>query len=203
MLQSDWVSISLLISGIPSAYLLLKSAYTAKSLAAMCFGLAVVSLAAGVILTFFGAVDSNIAREWGDLTAITLVLCGLFLQIRNSKPVFARFPIYMAFMPILGFLFYPTIVDSEVVKNMLMKTYEGGALIVSILLISLNQTLHKNRKLKLISTLIIALSYVLFWFMQPSIQVMEEDLPKYLFSIGMILFSIGFHNSEKTNTNPE
>lgn len=138
------------------------------------------------------------AREWGDLVGITLVLCALFVKIRNSKPVFARFPLPMTLLPLVGIFFYPMIIQADVVKDLLRITYQGGAIIVGILVISINHLMYKQRSLLLVACLIFAISYVSYWFIDfPDLQYLEVS-SIILMAIGMLLGALGFKKVSKS-----
>lgn len=134
----------------------------------------------------------------GDLVGITLVLCALFVKIRNSKPVFARFPLPMTLLPLVGIFFYPMIIQADVVKDLLRITYQGGAIIVGILVISINHLMYKQRSLLLLACLIFAISYVSYWFIDfPDLQYLEVS-SIILMAIGMLLGALGFKKVSKS-----
>lgn len=158
-------------SSSASILILFNIAYASKSLSNFLFGLAILSFLLGIGLSYFQQIDPILAREWGDLVGITLVLCALFVKIRNSKPVFARFPLPMTLLPLVGIFFYPMIIQADVVKDLLRITYQGGAIIVGILVISINHLMYKQRSLLLVACLIFAISYVSYWFIDfPDLQ---------------------------------
>lgn len=197
----SWIYILYILAGIPSLYFLLKLAIDNKSLIESYYGAALLSFLTGVILTFFESYGINpaSAREWGDLVAITLILCGLFVRIRNSKPVFARFPQPLTALPLLIIIFYPMIVDAEVIKDLLMTTFQGGALIVGLLMVSINQFKHKNRLLTIIGFVILSISYVLFWYVPSYEEDVIPNIARVLFTAGMIISVLGFRKTANTD----
>ena len=198
MTQVDWFNILLALTGIPSLVLIILISVRDKSLSRAYFGLAILSFLAGIGLGYIKAIPTELSIEWGNLLAITFTLCGLFVIIRNSKPVFARFPLYMTTLPLLVVFFYPIINDAEVVKELLMIIYEGGALIVSFLVFGINQFVFKNRALLLLGVLIFLSSYISFWFIKESMIQFHEEISISLFSFGILVLSIGFKRiSEK------
>ena len=163
-----------------------------ESLSVFMFGVALIAFLAGVGVDY--AIDKavGIAREWGDLIAITAILCGLFIEIRESKPVFARFPMYLTFLPFLTLIFYPLVIESEAIKGLLQLIYQGGAILVAILVISINQLLHKQRGLLLAACLIMLGAYISYWFMAELTVFPIKEAGKIIFVFGIIIAVIGF-----------
>lgn len=202
MSEADWLNILIGISGVPSLVIFVLLAVRDKSLSRIYFALAVSSLLCGMILSYLGIPVQDISIEWGNLLAIVFVLCALFVVIRNSKPIFARFPLYMTAMPLLGALFYPLINDATVVKDLLMMLYQGGAILVGILIFGINQFILKNRTLLLVGVLILNASYVTYWFIDVEILEAQGSISLALFSVGMLVCALGFKRiSDKEQKN--
>ncbi len=201
MFDINWLDITLLATAIPSLFIMFSIAYSTKSLSNFFFGLGILSFAVGIGLTYFDQIDPILAREWGDLISITLVLCALFVKIRNSKPVFARFPLPMTLLPLVGIFFYPMIIQADVVKDLLRITYQGGAIIVGILVITINHLMYKHRSLLLLSTVIFAIAYVGYWFIDwPDFEYLEVT-SIMLMAVGMLLGAFGFKKVSKSKLN--
>jgi hypothetical protein len=128
--------------------------------------------------------------EWADILAIISVLNALFVKVRNSKPVFARFPGYLTALPILILFFYPLISKADIVKDLLSITLEGGAIAVGTLVVSLNHYLYKERGLLLSSIPLFIASYVAYWFVEH--ELIHQSAP-YLLCVGIVLSVIGFN----------
>ena len=198
MFDINWLDVTLVAAAVPSILILFNIAYASKSLSNFLFGLAILSFLLGIGLSYLQQIDPILAREWGDLVGITLVLCALFVKIRNSKPVFARFPLPMTLLPLVGIFFYPMIIQADVVKDLLRITYQGGAIIVGILVISINHLMYKQRSLLLVACLIFAISYVAYWFIDfPDLQYLEVS-SIILMAIGMLLGALGFKKVSKS-----
>ncbi|MCG8372064.1 MAG: hypothetical protein MI700_00940 [Balneolales bacterium] len=194
----DWYNSLYVLVSIPTLYLFIRLAFTQKSLAYAFFTVSTLSFLAGVVISYL-VLPSEVAREWGDLVGITFVLCGLFVKIRDSKPVFARFPIVLTFLPTISIFFYPMIADASVIKNLLNITYQGGAIIVGLLLFGLNQLLHKKRMYLLVSCSLFFAAYIFYWFINDQDYIIYKDLSKILFSLGMVIAALGFRKSTITN----
>lgn len=201
MLDINWIDITLIASALPSLIIMLGVAYRANSLSNLFFGLAILSFLIGLTLGYFSQIDADLVREWGDLISITLVLCGLFVKIRNSKPVFARFPIAMTMLPLIGIFFYPMIIDAEVVKDLLTITYQGGAIIVACLVVSINHIIYKQRSLLIIACLVFLFSYVGYWFIDIPEFEQFKSLSVIMMGIGMFIGAIGLRKVSKLKIN--
>ncbi|MBO6793383.1 MAG: hypothetical protein JJ895_05700 [Balneolaceae bacterium] len=192
MLAIDWISVLFLISGSVSAVILFIVAKRTASVSNLFFGLSALSFTIGVLLGLINDDFTEIAREWGDLLGMTLVLCGLFVKTRNSKPIFARFPMPMTMLPLIGVLFYPLINQAEVIKDLLWITYQGGAIVVAILVISINHLMYKQRALLLLACLILGSSFAIFWFVTIIDRPFSEDIANVMLSAGMLISALGF-----------
>lgn len=188
----NWIYILYLSVGIPAAINLFLIAKKDKSLPVLAFGVALATFLTGIMLDYGFGDNLMLAREWGDLLAITIALCGLFIEIRESKPVFARFPIYLTLLPFLTVLFYPLVIDSAIIKNLLQMIYQGGAVLVAILVISINQFLHKKREYLLVSSFVFLIAYISFWFLDGFESFPGKDVAKIVFTVAIIISSIGF-----------
>ena len=188
----NWIDILFAVTGLPALVIMIRTAINLKSLSSLFFGLSVFSFLIGVSLGYFDQIDRAIAREWGDLVAITFTLCALFVKTRNSKPIFARFPLIMTLLPLIGIVFYPMINDAMVVKDLLQITYQGGAIIVGLLVISINQLMYKQRGILLSACFIFLASYILFWYIPASDEVYYQIIALVLFALGIIIAAIGF-----------
>lgn len=189
MTDYNWLYILYLIAVLPSLYITGSLSFKEKSLSALYFSLALFSFLMGIIISLAGFGTDDYIRGWGDIIAITLIQCGLFVMIRNSKPVFARFPIYLTLLPLISLFFYPIVSDIQVVTDLLKMTYQGGAILVGILVIAINHYLHKQRELLLVACFLFLLAYILYWTGQdnPTISLSSS----VLMSFGFITGSIG------------
>jgi hypothetical protein len=171
---------------------MIRTAIKNKSLSSSYFSLALLSFMIGVSLGYVDKIETEIAREWGDLISITLVLCGLFVKTRNSKPVFARFPLYMTLLPIIGILFYPMVNDAQVVKDLLQITYQSGAIVVGGLVIGINHLMYKQRGVLLIACFVFLAAFVLKWVELPVTKDIAQTSAELLLVVGMLLSAFGF-----------
>ncbi|MEO1023224.1 MAG: hypothetical protein AAFW89_11835, partial [Bacteroidota bacterium] len=97
----------------------------AKSLVAGYFGCSSL-LASCTVLPYWIQLDyAHYFYEWGMILSITFSLSALFVLIRNSKPVFARFPVSFTLLPFVVPLGFPFLVESDVLENLLIALYQG------------------------------------------------------------------------------
>ena len=85
---------------------LLPSTLNSKNLTQLYLLGSVLSYINVKIFMYIG--PSYLLREveaWGNFISISLILSALFVIIRDSKPVFARFPMYLTLLPLSGILF--------------------------------------------------------------------------------------------------
>lgn len=163
MTDYNWLYILYLLASVPSLYIVSRLSLKERSLSGLYFSLAVLSFIGGILISLAGWIEDSYVRGWSDIIAITLVQCGLFVMIRNSKPVFARFPIYLTALPVITLFFYPIVSDIQVVTDLLKMTYQGGAILVGILVIAINHYLHRQREVLLLSCTLFLLAYILYW----------------------------------------
>ncbi|MBK98120.1 MAG: hypothetical protein CL672_04920 [Balneola sp.] len=98
---------------------------------------------------------------WGNFVSISLVLSALFVIIRDSKPVFARFPIYLTMLPLSGIIFFATIPTSYAIKDILELIMQAGAVLVALLLFCVNTILFEWKWTFLISILAFLCAYII------------------------------------------
>ncbi len=197
----NWTYILYLSVGIPALINLFIIARKDNSLSVLMFSISLGAFLTGVGLDYSFTDTLHTAREWGDLIAVITMLSGLFIEIRDSKPVFARFPLYLTFIPFITILFYPLVIDSDVIKELLQRIYQGGAILVAILVIAINQLLYKQRGFLVSATLIMLFSYISFWFMNDLGKFPGKELGRIIFSFGIIVATIGFKKiSESINS---
>lgn len=72
--------------------------------------------------------------EWIRISAVSLLLCAFGLMVRNSKPKISRAPGVLVFLPLLLIAAHPFVIDTLVVKDVLMQMYHGAAIIIGFLM---------------------------------------------------------------------
>lgn len=199
MADINWIYVLFFLTGVPSIYMLIRIFFEDKSVSSLYFGLALVSLLVGILLGLHPFFEGKYPGEWGNFIAITFALSGLFVKIRNSKPVFARFPMYLTALPLVSILFYPLVLDSLIVKDLIQIIYQGGGIVVAILVLSINQYLYKERGVLLVSSAIFLVAYILNWFIIGF--EYSEVISQILFSLGIVAATFGFKRISDSKNN--
>ena len=189
MIDFYWVDIIFIVLSLFSLIIFLKTAYFTKSLSGLFFSFSILSLLISDILFFLVNVDAILIAEWGNLVSIIFVFCALLVEIRNSKPILARFPFPLVFFPLIGLIFFPIVNQADVIKNLLISMYQVGAIIVGLLVISINQLIHNNRFLLLISCLLFVIAYFGFWIFD---NLYFKPITIILTGFGMLFGALGF-----------
>lgn len=120
-------------------------------------------------------------NEWIRILGIASVLTGLGLAIRESKPVINRAPVALSFIPFLLLAVHPLILQTVVLKELLLTIYSGAAYLIALMLFSLNYVRRGEQGHLLTATILLLTGFVLL------------QLPTALFSFSYqagILFSI-------------
>ena len=118
----------------------------------------------------------------------SLVLSALFVIIRDSKPMFARFPVYLTLLPLSGIIFFAVISTSYAIKDILELIMQAGAILVALLIFGVNTYLFKWKWTFLGSILAFLCAYIIPFinFNGPSNGLL---LGSILLSLGMILLT--------------
>ena len=184
-----WIGLILCLAGTVALVNSIKTLLVQKSLIFVFLFLSVVAFIIGGASRFFPELG-NALPEWSWLVSVIFLICGLFGLIRESKPVFARFPIYLTFLPLLSIVFYPLTVDALIIKNLILATYQAGALLVAILLFSVKQKKEGGHTLTVIAISIGMVSFLFQWVF--TFSGINSDLIAELgLAIGIILASFG------------
>ena len=130
-----------------------------------------------------------------------VVAWGNFVIIRDSKPVFARFPIYLTLLPMSGIIFFAIIPTSYAIKDILEFIMQAGAVLVSLLLFCVNTILFEWKWTFIMSIFAFICAYIIPLI---SIENTENELllGAIFLCLGMILLTFSLIkypiNSKKT-----
>lgn len=198
-----WATLLLLITSIYVALKLVRISRNRGRLKFLGLTIAAFILILMQLVTFIKgfstntdfATIANFIVEWGHVTSLAFVLSSLAVFIRESKPVFAQFPMLYTALPLLIVISYFLVKDTYALKNWLLAIYQGGAITVSLLMYSV-YTYRRNEYVMILSGVTIFLiCYLLFWYV-PVIQDSYAWSWKLLFAAGMILNVIGYEHTE-------
>jgi hypothetical protein len=152
---------------------------------------------------FFSSVVNNTALanvttfvvEWGHIVCLALVLSSLAVFIRESKPVFAQFPMLYTALPLLIVFSYILVYDTYALKNWLIAIYQGGAILVSLLMYSVYTYHRKNYAMVLAGVGLFVISYLLFWYV-PGFNEAYHWVWKLLVGSAMLVTVLGYEQAE-------
>lgn len=183
MQMEQWLSLYILLISLYGLYKLVPLVIRNKALEQIFITLSLLSLTVLSVLT----IAKLKGGEWASLIAILCVLSGLLEFIRLSKPVYFRYPVYFSFLPLVSLLFYPIILDSHVIIRLVNATYQGGALIVALLIILLHHFRSQKTYYQLLGVILCLISYCIYWFMS---EYYSSSI--LIFGIGIAFLSKGY-----------
>lgn len=192
---------ALLLSGV-GLYATYKTgiwAYQRKSLKFLGFMLAAAFflltqfsfLLESILTTYDLTIYSGIINEWGQVIMISFLLSGLAVLVRESKPDFAQFPLIYTGLPLLIIFSYLLVKDTMALKEWLMSIYQGGALLVALLIYSVYTYRFEGYQLLLGATTLFTVTYLLYWLI-PGIGESFAWLWQLMLAGSIILTVLGF-----------
>jgi len=139
---------------------------------------------------------ANFIVEWGHIICLAFILSSLAIFIRESKPVFAQFPMLYTALPLLIVISYVLVQDTYALKTWLLSIYQGGAITVSLLMYSVYTYRRNEYAVVLSGVIVFLLSFILFWYV-PGVQESYAWIWKILVGIGMLLTIFGYEHTEE------
>ncbi|WP_176466263.1 hypothetical protein [Aliifodinibius salipaludis] len=140
-------------------------------------------------------VASEFIVEWGHITSLAFVLSSLAIFIRESKPVFAQFPMIYTALPLLIVISYLLVQDTYAIKTWLLIIYQGGAITVAFLMYSIYTYRRPKYAFILAGVIIFLISYILFWSIS-EVQGSYQWIWKLLVGAAMIISIFGYEQTE-------
>ena len=134
--------------------------------------------------------------EWGHVISLAFILSSLAIFIRESKPVFAQFPLLYTAFPLLIVISYLLVKDTYALKKWLLAIYQGGAIIVSLLMYSVYTYKRQDYALVLIGAAIFLVSYLIYWYV-PGISTSYQWIWKVLVAAAMLTTLFGYEKAIK------
>jgi hypothetical protein len=129
------------------------------------------SLFIDFILDVLPVFDSDLRSTitmWASRTATGMALLAIAHTMRQLKPVYARYPVMFAYVPVAILGVFPVIEESFVLIRIVYIMVFGSALLV-LLLMAINQAMNKDRSALgfFIAIALVTSSYILEWFLTP------------------------------------
>lgn len=188
----NWIDLVLIFSTGFSTLLFLRRYLNSKSLLPLYFSLASFSIFISYGIDFIDLKAKEEIFEWGKLIAIITYISGLLILIRQSKPAFARFPYYLTALPFISILFFPLMLDSFIIKDLLNAIYQGGALLVTGLIFTIIFAKAEGRRYYFIGVGSAVAAYTTYWFYfnrQASEFIWISEM---LLAVSIVIISIKF-----------
>lgn len=82
--------------------------------------------------------------DWMFISGIVLLLTGLGIMIRLSKPKIARAPAILAYLPVLILIVYPFVIETLLLKDFLYNLLFAGAMLISIMMFIILAQRNRN-----------------------------------------------------------
>tara|TARA_R110002124_G_scaffold48026_1_gene142145 strand:+ start:19798 stop:20406 length:609 start_codon:yes stop_codon:yes gene_type:complete len=195
----SWVSIFTIITILIGLASTLKITFSIKSAYLVLLTLALVSyLGSNIIYVIDTGLSTSI--KWLNLITLCFLLSSQFGLIRDSQPVFARFPIYLIYLPFILLFFFPLIVSQNVLTNLLIGTLQGGCITVALLMYGIHQFREGHYIWQLSSSILFLISFIIFWFAD-FVERIEIISAEILIAFGIILLTTGIYTSNKNKLN--
>ncbi|MEX0843683.1 MAG: hypothetical protein WD022_00305 [Balneolaceae bacterium] len=200
MNPAKWIDLVVSLSFGSVFILIFKLFLRRRSVLDLYFSLAALFITIPYLFDLFQIEFSIDLFEWGKLVSVTFYISGLLVLIRESKPVFARFPIYLTALPFVSFLFFPLIIDSIIIKELINAIYQGGALAVTVLVFTLNEAKKRRRRYYIIGISLISASYLSYWLYFIRLNDLNFIwISELLLSAGILITTIRFIKGEENN----
>lgn len=192
MEASKWIDLILVLSTGFSTLLFLRRYLGGKSLLSLYFSLASFAICVPYCIHIFDLGLKDQVFEWGKLIAIITYISGLLILIRQSKPAFARFPAYMTALPFISILFFPLMLDSYIIKDLLNAIYQGGALFVTGLIFTINFAKAEGRRYYLMGVGSAAAAYTTYWVYFNRVATDFIWISEMLLAVAIVVTSLKF-----------
>lgn len=112
-------------------------------------------------------IDPNYVTDTFVMLAISHVLVGLAIVVRESKPIVTRFPLALAFTPFLLVPAHLIVSHTFVLKQILYTIYEFGATIIGLLIYGLMATVDRRYLNVIYGIILFAVSLGIQWIEIP------------------------------------
>ena len=199
MEPAKWIDLVVSLSFGTASFLLLKQFIQRRTLLELYFSLSALFISIPYFFDLFQTELPIDLFQWGKLISVTFYISGLLVLIRESKPIFARFPVYLTALPFVSFFFFPLIIDSIVIKDLINAIYQGGALAVTVLVFTINQAKKPRRRYYIIGLSSIGISYLAYWLLFNRTEPELIWISEILLSLGILFMTYRFIKSEEFN----
>lgn len=171
------------------------------SIATFVFAMTQFSVVMDRWLMAFGlTLYSNLVVEWGHIISLAFILSALAVFIRQSKPVFAQFPLIYAALPLFIVFSYALVSNTYALKDWLLSIYQAGAILVALLMYSV-YTYREQRYVYILSgTILFLLTFILFWYV-PGVSEYYDWLWKAFLVLSLLMTLYGYDYAKREGQN--
>lgn len=135
------------------------------ALAFLAYGISSVDWLADVLtFTLADKLILDNALDWIQVVGVSFALCGLAIENWEDRPAVARFPFVLVYAPILLIITYVFVFDTLFLKEVIIAIYEGGAVLIALLLFGLFGAKNTDYLYVLAGLILLLLSFAVYWF---------------------------------------
>lgn len=200
-----WVDILLMLASGYAAFELIKFAegrgrlkFLGLTIAAFIFTfMQATAVIGGLFATSAVTTVVGFIIEWGHLICLAFILSALAVFVRESKPVFAQFPLVYTTLPLFIIISYFFVYDSIVLKKWLFFLYQGGALMISLMMYGLYSYRSRTYVVILAGIGLFFLAFILFWSFSAETRESLSWLWKLVLGGGIVTTILGYKYAHK------
>jgi hypothetical protein len=186
-----WSQILLIISSLISVYFLLSRIPENRKDIKILGGISCFSVFSHELLHIFEITHYQLVTDYISIAIYSVLLIIILITIRLHKPEYARYPYLFVYTPILVLLLFPFIQGTEVLTSLILKLIQAGSIIALLLLSIAHYELFKRGWQAGVSILLLATSYLIFWFF-PDKMNLQLWMWQPQLAVSMFLLSITF-----------
>lgn len=196
-----WLNGLIVVSAAFSSIYLLLASFRQKSIMLLVFAMGLLFFCASKALYFFeeSIPEYLFYKDYLSIAGVSSILIGLFILIRNSKPVFARFPAQFTLLPLIVIPFYPMLSETLVLRELVSIIFQAGALVVAFLILFINQYKKSEHGWVILGCVFLTAVFLMKWVF--AIDLEYSWIWEILLASGIIVSSIGFHKLKPDNSN--
>lgn len=167
------------------------------SIAALVLAITQLSLVIDGLLGIYDlTLYSGVIVEWGHIIALAFVLSSLSIFIRQSKPVFAQFPLVYTALPLLIIFSYFLVQNTYALKEWLLSIYQGGAILVAMLMYAIYTYREDRYKYILAGIIFFLITFIMFWYI-PGIRDTYSWTWKSLLGLSLATTLYGYEHAQE------
>lgn len=187
--------ILLLFISLYALYFFFSTYSDSRKIFHFCLGMTALSLfvmsLSSVLKPSFEEILIYDIENWSVVFILSFLLSAVAALIRDSKPVFARFPRFFTFIPLILIVVYPLVSDSSVLKEWVFSIYILSSLLIGLLIYGYRSYHNGEYALLLAGIGYFLTLYLLSWLPAGVFSIPDYSWTLFL-SAGIILIVIAF-----------